>query len=85
MLLAWQKLDEQRWAADTPTAHVTKSDRMEPRPSAMLHVTCASAAADTPLCTAQLIFIGPLGRSYSPQGGNVSPTLVRLPLHTVLS
>ena len=29
------------------------------------------------MCCAQLIFIGPIGRSYTPQGGNVSPTLVR--------
>ena len=29
------------------------------------------------MCAAQLIFIGPIGRSYTPQGGNVSPTLVR--------
>jgi hypothetical protein len=43
----------------------------------MLHIACASAAADTPLCAVQLIFIGPLGRSYSPQGANVSPALVR--------
>ena len=34
------------------------------------------------MCCAQLIFIGPIGKSYTPQGGNVSPTLVRALLKT---
>lgn len=38
--------------------------------------TVRSTHSHISMCCAQLIFIGPIGKSYTPQGGNVSPTLV---------